>query len=36
MNNEELYNIKMQSSEGVFKTSNIIDNILHNIYYFIL
>ena len=32
MSHDELHNIKMQGSEGVFKSFNLIDIFRHNIY----
>ena len=36
MSHEELHNIKMQCSKGVFRLFNLIDIFCHNIYYFIV
>ena len=36
MSHEELHNIKMQGSEAVFRSFNLIDIFRHNIYYFIV
>ena len=36
MSHEELHNIKMQGSEGVFRSFNLIDIFCHNIYFFIV